>query len=228
VDLLQRPERISRPEPVEDKGTPWISSLKEKDIDLSVFKQLTASRREFATRYHNCHSPRIHSNFHFRLDNYLRGCTWAPDGLCILSNSHDNILRLFNLPRGLLTGQFNNIEPEMESVLQIPEGEAIYDYAWWPLMNSMDPPTCCFVSTAKSQPIHLFDAFNGKLRATYRIIVSIIFPLKNTHFYVNHPNVDLSACFLESIGRGSNCQFCLFLVMWSSSLRWSRCRISNL
>lgn len=50
VDLLQRPERISRPEPVEDKGTPWISSLKEKDIDLSVFKQLTASRREFATR----------------------------------------------------------------------------------------------------------------------------------------------------------------------------------
>jgi len=100
----------------------------------------------------------------------LRGCTWAPDGLCILSNSHDNILRLFNLPRGLLTGQFNNIEPEMESVLQIPEGESIYDYAWWPLMNSMDPPTCCFVSTAKSQPIHLFDAFNGKLRATYRII----------------------------------------------------------
>lgn len=37
-------------------------------------------------------------------------------------------------------------------------------------MNSMDPPTCCFVSTAKSQPIHLFDAFTGKLRATYRII----------------------------------------------------------
>ena len=112
----------------------------------------------------------------------MRGCTWAPDGLCILSNSHDNILRLFNLPRGLLTGQFNNIEPEMESVLQIPEGEAIYDYAWWPLMNSMDPPTCCFVSTAKSQPIHLFDAFNGKLRATYRIIVSIKVSLKNTHY----------------------------------------------
>ena len=112
----------------------------------------------------------------------MRGCTWAPDGLCILSNSHDNILRLFNLPRGLLTGQFNNIEPEMESVLQIPEGEAIYDYAWWPLMNSMDPPTCCFVSTAKSQPIHLFDAFNGKLRATYRIIVSY---LSRTHKVVD-------------------------------------------
>lgn len=151
---IPRPERISRPEPIEDKASPWITSLKEKDMNLSVFKQLTASRREFATR----------------LDNYLRGCTWAPDGLCILSNSHDNILRLFNLPRGLLTGEFNNIEPEMESVLQIPEGEAVYDYAWWPLMNSMDPPTCCFVSTAKSQPIHLFDAFNGKLRATYRII----------------------------------------------------------
>ena len=114
----------------------------------------------------------------FRLDNYLRGCIWAPDGLCILSNSHDNILRLFNLPHGLLTGRFDKIEPEMESVLQIPEGEAVYDFSWWPLMNSMDPPTCCFVSTAKSQPIHLFDAFTGKLRATYRIIV------RDTLFYL--------------------------------------------
>ena len=107
----------------------------------------------------------------FRLDNYLRGCSWAPDGLCILSNSNDNILRLFNLPTGLLTGRLDNVEPEIEAVLRIPEGEAVYDYCWWPLMNSMDPPTCCFLSTAKSQPIHLFDAFNGKLRATYLIIV---------------------------------------------------------
>ena len=106
------------------------------------------------------------------MDNYLRGCAWAPDGLCILSNSNDNILRLFNLPAGLLTGRFDNIEPEMKAVLRIPEGEAVYDFKWWPMMNSMDPPTCCFVSTAKAQPIHLFDAFNGKLRATYRIIVS--------------------------------------------------------
>ena len=85
------------------------------------------------------------------------------------------MLRLFNLPHALLTGRLDNCEPEMESVLQIPEGEAVYDFAWWPRMNSMDPPTCCFVSTAKSQPIHLFDAFTGKLRATYRIIVSTRF-----------------------------------------------------
>ena len=120
----------------------------------------------------NCLALKVIQIIIFRLDNYLRGCSWAPDGLCILSNSNDNILRLFNLPSGLLTGQLDNVEPEMKAILRIPEGEAIYDYSWWPLMNSMDPPTCCFVSTAKGQPIHLFDAFNGKLRATYRIIVS--------------------------------------------------------
>ena len=107
-----------------------------------------------------------------RLDNYLRGCCFAPDGLCILSNSNDNTLRLFNLPPALLSGQLENAEPEMESVLRIPEGEAVYDFCWWPRMNSMDPASCCFVSSAKHQPIHLFDAFNGKLRASYRIIVS--------------------------------------------------------
>lgn len=81
-------------------------------------------------------------------------------------------MRLFNLPPALLSGQLENAEPEMESVLRIPEGEAVYDFCWWPRMNSMDPASCCFVSSAKHQPIHLFDAFNGKLRASYRIIVS--------------------------------------------------------
>ena len=47
-----RPERISRPEPERETGSHmWISSLKNKEIDLDKIKQLTASRREFATRY---------------------------------------------------------------------------------------------------------------------------------------------------------------------------------
>jgi len=31
-------------------------------------------------------------------NNYLRGCLWSPDGTCILSNSNDNVLRVFELP----------------------------------------------------------------------------------------------------------------------------------
>ncbi|CBY22693.1 unnamed protein product [Oikopleura dioica] len=160
-DDLDRPYRVNRPsmsvEVPEVDCQPWIIKMKGVDYDFQNFSQIVTSRREYATR----------------LDNYLRGCCFAPDGLCILSNSNDNTLRLFNLPPALLSGQLENAEPEMESVLRIPEGEAVYDFCWWPRMNSMDPASCCFVSSAKHQPIHLFDAFNGKLRASYRIIDSV-------------------------------------------------------
>ncbi|XP_035692492.1 telomerase Cajal body protein 1-like [Branchiostoma floridae] len=37
--------------------------------------------------------------------NFLKGCKWSPDGSCILTNSDDNTLRLFNLPVQLYQGQ---------------------------------------------------------------------------------------------------------------------------
>ncbi|XP_076234119.1 telomerase Cajal body protein 1 homolog isoform X2 [Calliopsis andreniformis] len=52
--------------------------------------------------------------------------------------------------------------------LTIKEGGLIYDTCWYPFMNSWDPATCCFLSTSRESPIHLWDAFNGELRATYR------------------------------------------------------------
>ena len=72
------------------------------------------------------------------------------------------------------------------------EGEAVYDQAWvrdspvhlfqnppthpsthlptqYPLMNARaDPLTACFLSTSRDHPIHLWDAFTGKVRASYR------------------------------------------------------------
>ncbi|KAK4472426.1 hypothetical protein MN116_003681 [Schistosoma mekongi] len=104
-------------------------------------------------------------------DNYLRGCLWSPDGSCILTNSHDNILRLFNLPSSILAndgGELTLSEPEeMKSVLRMHEKELIYDYCWYPLMCSNDPVSCCFASTSRRNPIRLWDAFSGIIRATY-------------------------------------------------------------
>jgi len=34
-------------------------------------------------------------------------------------------------------------------------------------MNSNNPATCCFASSTKDQPVHLWDAFDGSLRASY-------------------------------------------------------------
>ncbi|CAH8477390.1 unnamed protein product [Schistosoma bovis] len=105
------------------------------------------------------------------LNNYLRGCLWSPDGSCILTNSHDNILRLFNLPSSIFensSAELSFSEPEeMRSVLVMREKELIYDYCWYPLMCSADPISCCLASTSRRNPIRLWDAFTGVIRATY-------------------------------------------------------------
>ena len=48
------------------------------------------------------------------------------------------------------------------------EGETVYDLSWFPGMTSADPETCCFAATAKDHPVHLYDAFDGHIRASYR------------------------------------------------------------
>ncbi|XP_035223781.1 telomerase Cajal body protein 1-like, partial [Stegodyphus dumicola] len=101
-------------------------------------------------------------------NNFTRGCKWAPDGSCILTCSDDNILRIFNLPPQIWeASQWEDIT-EMEAAVKIPEGEMIYDYCWYPFMNSADPSTCCLASTSKGSPVHLWDGFTGELRCSYR------------------------------------------------------------
>ncbi|TRY57594.1 hypothetical protein DNTS_032178 [Danionella cerebrum] len=88
-------------------------------------------------------------------ENYLRGCKWAPDGSCIVSNSADNVLRVYNLP------------PELY-ILKMTEGDTIYDYCWFPKMSSTNPDTCFIASSSRDNPVHIWDAFYGDVRASFR------------------------------------------------------------
>ncbi|XP_057252669.1 telomerase Cajal body protein 1-like, partial [Pezoporus wallicus] len=103
--------------------------------------------------------------FRLRPHNFLRGCTWAPDGSCVLSCSADNTLRLFDLPPPPAVGQ---PLPQLEPALRVPEGDTIYDYAWFPLMDSREPQTCLVASSSRDNPVHLWDAFDGTLRGSFR------------------------------------------------------------
>ena len=49
-------------------------------------------------------------------NNYLRGCKWSPDGSCILTNSQDHCLRLFNLPENLCQNQII-LEEDIEELV---------------------------------------------------------------------------------------------------------------
>ncbi|CAH1781527.1 unnamed protein product [Owenia fusiformis] len=101
-------------------------------------------------------------------DNFLKGCKWAPDGSCLLTCSNDNSLRLFNHLQELNV-KYSGIEPlPLNSVLKVKEGELIYDYCWYPKMTSYDPASSFFLSTSRDNPVHLWDAFTGELRCSYR------------------------------------------------------------
>nr|CCA23064.1 conserved hypothetical protein [Albugo laibachii Nc14] len=96
-----------------------------------------------------------------RENNFTKGVQTSPDNLCLLTNSEDHTIRIFepSLDQDCANAQ---------SVLQIKEPGSIYDMTWYPHMNSSYPSTCCFLTTSKDQPIHLWDAYSGQLRASFR------------------------------------------------------------
>ncbi|KAM3823907.1 LOW QUALITY PROTEIN: telomerase Cajal body protein 1 [Vipera latastei] len=100
-------------------------------------------------------------------ENFLKGCKWAPDGTCLLTNSADNTLRIYNLPPELYAEQWGEVA-EMSPVLRMAEGDTLYDYCWFPQMNSSDPETCFLASSSRDNPVHVWDAFSGELRASFR------------------------------------------------------------
>uniref|UniRef100_G1RF80 Telomerase Cajal body protein 1 n=1 Tax=Nomascus leucogenys TaxID=61853 RepID=G1RF80_NOMLE len=92
----------------------------------------------------------------------------APDGSCILTNSADNILRIYNLPPELYHEGEQVEYAEMVPVLRMVEGDTIYDYCWYSLMSSAQPDTSYVASSSRENPIHIWDAFTGELRASFR------------------------------------------------------------
>ncbi|GAB1605481.1 telomerase Cajal body protein 1 isoform X1 [Argonauta hians] len=122
----------------------------EQRIDFSREPALVGFSDEFNKNKKNC----------------LKGCKWSPDGTCILTNSEDHCLRLFNLPSDIYC-KVTEHSPPIDAVLRMQESGTVYDYCWYPGMSSADPDTCCLASTSKDNPIHLWDAFTGELRCTY-------------------------------------------------------------
>lgn len=102
---------------------------------------------------------------------FLKGCKWSPDGYCLVTCSDDNILRLFEFSEEKLKDSQKGTplkNAAIDPILQMKEGGTIYDYAWYPKMNSLDPVSCVLASTSQDSPIHLWDAYTGFIRATYQ------------------------------------------------------------
>ncbi|CAN0065207.1 unnamed protein product, partial [Ectocarpus fasciculatus] len=99
----------------------------------------------------------------------------SPDGTCLLTSSDDTVLRVFEKRQApsvtvddAASSAHSHFTDDWSPCLYSVEGETVYDFAWYPHMSSSEPATSVFVSTSRDHPLHMWDAFTGNLRATYR------------------------------------------------------------
>lgn len=75
---------------------------------------------------------------------YLRGCKWSPDGTCCLSVVNNDGVHITELPRDLYcqSATTNRTIDVLDSVIHVKEAGLVYDFCWYPSMNSTIPETC--------------------------------------------------------------------------------------
>lgn len=101
-------------------------------------------------------------------ENFPQSCKISPDGLCILtSTSEDAKIRLYNIPSPSSKDAETIEVQSMSSALVCQGRDVVRSMDWYPTMDSSTPATCCFVASCRGQPAHLWDAYTGKIRATY-------------------------------------------------------------
>jgi len=93
------------------------------------------------------------------LSSITRGAKWCPEGNFVLSNQEDARIRVL---------RHDEENGKLVDHCEAHEGESIYDFTWFPMMQSGDEASMCFFTCSRDHPIHLRDANDGRLRATYR------------------------------------------------------------
>lgn len=133
------------------------------DIDFNIF---TSNRL-----LELCKSSWVPSaNAKSNIQLYLRGCKWSPDGTCCLTVVNNDGVHVIELPRDLYEDNVSIDRPIdiLDSVIHVKESGLVYDFCWYPGMNSSLPETCCWLTTLQNSPIQMWDAFDGSLRCSYR------------------------------------------------------------
>ncbi|KAE9407841.1 WD40 repeat-like protein [Gymnopus androsaceus JB14] len=94
--------------------------------------------------------------------NFARTTKWCPDGSVYLAQCENSSLQLGTSEKLYASGH----APQREFHQPAP----IVDFAWYPTASAQDPATFCFVASVRESPVKLFDALDGRLRASYPII----------------------------------------------------------
>lgn len=102
---------------------------------------------------------------------FLKGCLWSPDGTCILTAVNCDGMHVVELPADLYANESISSDRPLDvlqSAVHIKEAGIVYDYCWYPFMNSADPASCAWLASRQHEPIQMWDAYKGTLRCSYR------------------------------------------------------------
>lgn len=112
-------------------------------------------------------------------NDFLKSSKFSPDGSVILTSSESNYLGLWSVdscvsskctyhPEYSNHTHSTNQKLDIYLDLAINNGDSVYDFFWYPYMVANDTATCCFITTSRDHPIHLWDSSSGQIRASYR------------------------------------------------------------
>ncbi|KAG0140721.1 hypothetical protein CROQUDRAFT_664803 [Cronartium quercuum f. sp. fusiforme G11] len=111
--------------------------------------------------------------------NLLRCAKWSSDGSTILTEAEDRVIRLFNNHSSKDLDKFvpstdssekHSHTKDWKPFQEIEAADAVLSTCWFPFSRFDDPARYCFAMAVKDHPIHLLDAADGRLRASYPIV----------------------------------------------------------
>lgn len=80
-----------------------------------------------------------------RNQRFLKGCLWSPDGTCALTAVNGDGMHVVELPQDLYASETVNDERPLDvlqSAVHVKEAGVVYDFCWYPFMNSGNPASC--------------------------------------------------------------------------------------
>jgi telomerase Cajal body protein 1 len=117
-----------------------------------------------------------HIRFEDVHSDFIKGAQWSPDGTTIMTPTDSGEVSFLNIQQEELTkysyyekiplgSVFNTDKTHCSSVFskiktQHTFGSALIDAKWYPFMNISDPASCCYITTCRDQPIHLWQYSN--------------------------------------------------------------------
>ena len=111
--------------------------------------------------------------------DFFKQLKFSPDGLKILASTENNYLKSWDVNKELVNSvkYYCSSDEALETVQtysntasspsSISCGESIYDFEWYPFMNTNLSSSCCFITTSRDHPIHLRDDIQKTIRCSY-------------------------------------------------------------